>query len=72
MRTKEMLGLLSEAGYPMKLVAAQSGVSYMKLFRYVRRNGKLTPGDKARLWKFGITQPAVAEPLDIEIQEDGE
>lgn len=72
MRTRQMMQLLTDAGYPMKLVAAQSGVSYMKLFRYVRRDGKLSPGDKARLWKFGITQPAVAEPLDIEIQEDGE
>lgn len=70
MRTRQMMQLLTDAGYPMKLVAAQSGVSYMKLFRYVKRDGKLTPDDKARLWRFGIMQPVVAEPLDIEIQEE--
>lgn len=72
MRTREMMALLEDASYPMKLVAAQSGVSYMKVFRYIRRDGKLTPDEKARLWRFAIMQPVVSEALNVEIGEEGE
>lgn len=72
MRTREMMALLEDASYPMKLVAAQSGVSYMKVFRYIRRDGKLTPDEKARLWRFAIMQPVVSEALNVEIEEGGE
>lgn len=70
MKTRQMLDLLTDAGYPMKLLAAQSGVSYMKLFRYIRKHGGLSPDEKARLWRFAIMQPIIAEALDIEIEED--
>ena len=69
MKTREMLDRLTGASYPMKLVAAQSGVSYMKLFRYYRRGGKLTPDEKARLWRFAIMQPVISDALDIEMEE---
>lgn len=72
MRTREMMELLEDASYPMKLVAAQAGVSYMKVFRYMRRDGKLTPDEKARLWRFAIMQPVVSEALNVEIEEGGE
>lgn len=72
MRTREMMALLEGANYPMKLVAVQAGVSYMKVFRYIRRDGKLTPDEKARLWRFAIMQPVVSEALNVEIEEGGE
>jgi hypothetical protein len=71
MKTREMLETMAGAGYPIKLVAAQSGVSYMRVFRYLRRGGALSPDDKARLWRFAVMQPPIAAALDIEIEEGG-
>jgi methylphosphotriester-DNA--protein-cysteine methyltransferase len=72
MKTKYMLELLKTAGYPLSLVAAQAGVSYMKAHRYVKGEGRLTYEEKARLWRFGKAQPVVEEALGIEIEEEGE
>lgn len=72
MKTKEMLRKLTGAGYPTKLVASQSGVSYMKLFRYCRGEAKMTPDEKSRIWRFAILQPVIADALNIEMQEVGE
>jgi len=69
MKTREMMALLESASYPMKLVAMQSGVSYMKVFRYMRRDGKLTPDEKSKLWRFGKMQPVVEKALMIEVEE---
>lgn len=69
MKTKQMIALLTDAGYSLKLLSTQSKVSYMKLFRYVRRDGKLTPDEKAKLWRFGIAQPIVSDALENDIQE---
>lgn len=69
MKTKEMIALLLDAGYSMRLLATQSRVSYMKLFRYVKRDGGLSPDEKAKLWRFGIAQPIVSDAMDSDIQE---
>lgn len=69
MRTKEMISILTEAGYPLSLIASQSGISYMKLYRYVKGTHTMTPDDKALVWRFGKMQPAVEVALGIEIQE---
>lgn len=68
MKTQTMINLLLDAGYSMRLVATQSRVSYMKLFRYVKREGKLTPDEKAKLWRFGIMQPIVSDAMESDIQ----
>lgn len=72
MKTKQMIALLTDAGYSLKLLSTQSKVSYMKLFRYVRRDGSLTPDEKAKLWRFGIAQPIVSDALENDIQEAAE
>lgn len=69
MKTKEMLTILQGAGYPLSLVASQSGISYMKLYRYVKGSHALSYDDKARLWRFGKMQPAVEVALGIEVEE---
>lgn len=69
MKTREMLAILTDAGYPLSLVASQSGVSYMKLYRYVKADGAMTPDEKALVWRFGKMQPAVELALGIEIKE---
>ena len=72
MKTKQMIALLTDAGYSLKLISTQSKVSYMKLFRYVRRDGALTPDEKAKIWRFGIAQPIISDALESDIQESGE
>lgn len=70
MKTREMLDLLNSESYPLSLIAAQSGVSYMKLFRYCRRNGKLSPDEKAKLWRFAIVQPIISEAISAELDDE--
>lgn len=70
MKTREMLTILTNAAYPLKLVAAQSGVSYMKVFRYFKNDGGLSPDEKAKIWKFAIMQPVISDALDSDIQEE--
>lgn len=70
MKTKEMISLLVETGYSMRLLAAQSRISYMKLFRYMQRDGSLSPDEKSKLWRFGITQQVVSDALAIDIHEE--
>lgn len=69
MKTKEMINLLIDAGYSMRLLATQSRISYMKLFRYVKREGALSPDEKAKVWRFGIAQPIVSDAMESDIQE---
>lgn len=69
MKTRDMIETLTDAGYPLSLIASQSGVSYMKLYRYVKKSGDMTPDDKALVWRFGKMQPAVEVALGIEIEE---
>lgn len=69
MKTRDMLDILLAAGYPLSLIASQSGVSYMKLYRYAKGSHKMSPDDKARIWRFGKMQPAVELALGIEVEE---
>lgn len=69
MKTKQMINLLTEAGYSLRLLSSQSNVSYMKLFRYVRAGGALSPDEKAKLWRFGIMQPVISDAMENDIQE---
>lgn len=70
MKTRDMLTVLQDSKYPLPLVAAQSGVSYMKLYRYCRKGGALSPDEKAKVWRFAIMQPVVSSALSIELEEE--
>lgn len=57
MTTKEMLQFMKEEGYPLTLMAAQSGVDYFALYRHLNNGKSLTMGQKAAVWRFGMCQP---------------
>lgn len=70
MKTRDMIAMLNDESYPLSLIATQSGVSYMKLFRYCRRDGKLSPDEKAKLWRFAIVQPIIADAITAELDDE--
>lgn len=59
MTTKEMLQFMKDQGYPLTLLATQSGVSYYKLYRHQQGGGALTDDEKAAVWRFAMCQPAL-------------
>lgn len=70
MKTREMIALLTGSKYPMNMIAEQAGVGYFRLYRYMKNTGKLSPDEKAKLWRFAIMQPLISEALAIEIYEE--
>lgn len=62
MTTREMLKFMKAQGYPLTLMATQSGVDYFKLYRH--QQGKaLTSEEKAKVWRFALCQPALEEKV---------
>lgn len=59
MTTKEMLQFMKDQGYPLTLLATQSGVGYYKLYRHQQSGGALTEDEKAAVWRFAMCQPAL-------------
>jgi len=59
MTTKEMLQFMKEQGYPLTLMATQSGVSYFGLYRHLNKGGVLSSDEKAAVWRFAMCQPAL-------------
>lgn len=66
MTTREMLIFMKEQGYSLRLLAAQSSVSYFKLYRHMadaQRGRNLSYADKAAVWRFALVQPVLFERL---------
>lgn len=59
MTTKEMLQFMKEEGYPLTLMAAQSGISYFALYRHLNKGGELSNDEKAAVWRFAMCQPSL-------------
>lgn len=59
MTTKEMLQFMKDEGYPLTLMATQSGVDYFALYRHLNKGKSLSSDQKAAVWRFGMCQPAL-------------
>ena len=74
MHTKEAIAVLIDQGYPLRLIARQSGVPYMKLYRYYAEGKNLSEQDQARVRVFAYVQPAftcrVAESQENRVHND--
>ena len=70
MTTREMLTFMKAQGYPLTLMATQSGVDYFKLYRH-QRGKALTSEEKAQVWRFALCQPALeSKVMSMAIRED--
>ena len=59
MTTKDMLNFMKDQGYPLTLMAGQSGVDYFALYRHLNKGGALSSDEKAAVWRFAMCQPAL-------------
>lgn len=59
--TKTLIELLEAADYPLRFIARQANVPYMKLYRYKRSEYTLTPDEEARIRRFAIVQPCIMD-----------
>jgi hypothetical protein len=57
--TLELVEALERNGYPLRFIAAQAGVSYMKLYRFKRSEYTLTGEEEARVRAFAVVQPCI-------------
>lgn len=58
MTDREILCKLDAEGYPMTLVAKQSGVEYARIYRAFRGKYPLNEEESAQLKAFAYLQPA--------------
>lgn len=70
MTTREMLQLLKGEGYPIKVLARQAGVQYLRVHRHVNGSSVLSDDDKAALWCVGRQMPTVECALLHELADD--
>lgn len=63
MTTKEMLKFMKDSGYPLTLMASQSGVEYFSLYRHLMKGGALSDEDKSAVWRFTLCQPVLEARL---------
>lgn len=61
MSSSEIIQRLSDAGYSMTLIAKQSDISYMRLYRSMNGNVTLSDNEAARLRRFALVQPCMIE-----------
>lgn len=59
--TRELVEALERNGYPLRFIAAQAGVSYMKLYRSKVSTAVLSVEDEARIRRFAIVQPCIMD-----------
>ncbi len=59
--TLELVEALERNGYPLRFIAAQAGVSYMKLYRSKASAAVLSVEDAAKIRRFAIVQPCIMD-----------
>lgn len=59
--TKDLIEQLEAADYPLRFIARQSLVPYMKLYRFKRSEYALTSDEEARVRRFAIVQPCIMD-----------
>lgn len=57
--TNELIASLEAADYPLRFIARQASIPYMKLFRFKRGDYSLTAEEDARVRAFAVVQPCV-------------
>ena len=57
MTTLEILAKLQAEGYSLAIIAKQSGVPYMRLYRYFNTGAALTDEQRAAIKSFALVQP---------------
>lgn len=71
MTTKEMLKFMKEQGYPLTLMATQSGVEYWSLYRHLQQGKTLSDKEKVAVWRFGMCQPSLEfRMFEMAVAED--
>lgn len=59
MDTLNMVKLLVDNGYSLNLIAKQTGMAYMDLYRSLNQGRKLREEEAAAIRKFAIVQPCM-------------
>lgn len=57
MNVKEILTKLQDEKYPLALIAVQTGVPYMRIYRHDRDGAALTEEEQAKIKAFAYVQP---------------
>jgi len=64
MNTKNIIAKLIKSGYPLRLIASQTGVSYMKLYRFYSEEKKLSEPEQAKIKAFAYMQPVFTRIIE--------
>lgn len=57
--TLTLIEALESAEYPLRFIARQANVPYMKLYRFKRSEYTLTVEEEARVRAFAVVQPCI-------------
>jgi len=57
--TLTLIESLEAADYPLRFIARQANVPYMKLYRFKRSEYTLTGEEEARVRAFAVVQPCI-------------
>lgn len=59
MDTRELLEILQGEGYSLRLIATQTDVAYMRLYRFLNTASLLTDYEHDRVKQFALVQPCM-------------
>ena len=59
MKTREIISTLKAAGYSLQLVASQSGVNYLRLYRAMNGGAPLREHEIEAIERFAMAQPCM-------------
>lgn len=57
MGTQEIIQKLQQEKYTISIISRQSGVPYMRIYRYMNSGGAMSEGEQAAIRAFALVQP---------------